>query len=55
MRNRYIVFELIAKKALGLHSLSAYMQSYLDDSSEVFIYSAEHMSSFGAPHLRGRA
>ena len=48
-------FELIAKKALGLHSLPAYMQSYLDDSSEVFMYSAEHMRSFGAPHLRGGA
>ena len=55
MRNRYIVFELIAKKALGLHALPAYMQSYLDDSSEVFMYSAEHVSSFGAPYLRGGA
>ena len=55
MRNKYIVFELIAKKALGLHALLAYMQSYLDDSSEVFMYSAEHVSSFGAPHLRGGA
>ena len=53
MRNRYIVCELIAKKALGLHALPAFLQSYLDDSSEVFIYSAEHMSSFGTPHLRG--
>ena len=55
MRNRYIVFELVAKKALGLHSLPAYMQLYLDDSSEVFIYSAEYVSLFGAPHLRGGA
>ena len=55
MHNRYIVFELIAKKALGFHVLPAYMQSYLDDSSEVFMYSAEHVSSFGAPHLRGGA
>ena len=31
------------------------MQSYLDDSSEVFMYSTEHMSSFGAPHLKGGA
>ena len=53
MRNKYIIFELIAKKAFGLHSLPAYMQSYLDNSSEVFMYSAEHVSSFGAPHLRG--
>ena len=55
MRNMYIVFELIAKKALRLHALPAYMQSYLDDSFEVFMYSAEHVSSFGAPHLRGGA
>ena len=55
MRNRYIVFELIAKKALGFHALPAFLQSYLDDSSEVFMYSAKHMSSFGAPHLRGGA
>ena len=55
MHNRYIVFELIAKKGLGLHSLPAYMQSYLDDSSEVFMYSAEHVSSFGAPHFKGGA
>ena len=55
MRNRYIVFEFIAKKALELHALSAYMQSYLDDSSKVFMYSAEHVSSFGASHLRGGA
>ena len=55
MHNRYIVFELIAKKVLGLHALPAFMQSYLDDSSEVFMYSAEHVSSFGAPHLRGGA
>ena len=55
MRNRYIVCELIAKKALGLHALPAFLQSYLDDSSEVFMYSAEHVSSFGAPHLRGGA
>ena len=52
MRNRYIVFGLIAKKVLGLHSLPAYMRSYLEDSSEEF---AEHVSSFGAPHLRGKA
>ena len=50
MRTRYI-----AKKALGLHSLPEYMQSYLDDSFKLFMYSAEHVSSFGAPHLRGRA
>ena len=55
MCNRYIIFELIAKKALGLHALPAYMQSYLDDSSEVIMYSAKHVSSFGAPHLRGGA
>ena len=55
MRNRYIVFELIAKKALGLHALPAYMQFYLDDSFKVFMYSVEHVSSFGAPHLRGGA
>ena len=55
MRNRYIVCELIAKKALGLHALPAFLQSYLDDSSEVFMYSAEHVSSFGTPHLRGGA
>ena len=55
MRNKYIVFELIAKKALELHALPAYMQSYLDDSSKVFMYSAEYVSSFGAPHLRGGA
>ena len=55
MSNRYIAFELIAKKALGLHSLPAYMQSYLDDSSEVFMYFAEYVSSFGAPHLRDGA
>ena len=34
MRNKYIVCELIAKKALGLHALPAFLQSYLDDSSE---------------------
>ena len=55
MCNMYIIFELIAKKALGLHSLPAYMQSYLDNFSEVLMYSAEHVSLFGAPHLRGRA
>ena len=55
MRNRYIVCKLIAKKALGLHALPAFLQSYLDDSSEVFMYSAEHVSSFGTPHLRGGA
>ena len=55
MRNKYIVCELIAKKALGLHALPAFLQSYLDDSSEVFMYSAEHVSSFGTPHLRGGA
>ena len=53
--NRYIVFEFIAKKALELHALPAYMQSYLDDSSKVFMYSADYVSSFGTPHLRGRA
>ena len=55
MCNRYIVCELIAKKALELHALPVFLQSYLDDSSEVFMYSTEHVSSFGAPHLRGRA
>ena len=55
MRNRYILFELTTKDALGLHSLSAYLQSYMDNFSEVFMYSAEYMSSFGAPHLRGGA
>ena len=55
MRNKYIFLELIAKKALGLHALPAYMQSYLDDSSKIFMYSVEHVSSFGAPHLRGGA
>ena len=53
IRNKYIPFELTAKDALGLHSLPAYLQWYMDDSSEVFMYSAEHVSSFGAPHLRG--
>ena len=55
MRNRYIVCELIAKKALRLHALPAFLQSYLDDSSEVFMYSAEHVSLFGTPHLKGGA
>ena len=55
MHNKYIILELIAKKALGLHSLPAYMKLYLDDSSKVFMYSAKHMNSFGAPHLRGTA
>ena len=55
MRNRYILFELTAKDALGLHSLPAYLQSYMDNSSKVFMYSAEHVSSFGAPHLRDGA
>ena len=55
MRNTYIVCELIAKKALGLHALLAFLQSYLDDSSEVFMHSAKHVSLFGAPHLRGGA
>ena len=31
MCNRYIVCELIAKKALGLHALPAFLQSYLDN------------------------
>ena len=55
MHNKYIIFELTAKEALGLHSLPAYLQSYIDDSSEVFIYCAKHVSSFGALHLRGGA
>ena len=55
MCNKYIIFGLIAKKALGLHFLPAYLQSYIDDSSEVFIYSAVHVSSFGASHLRSGA
>ena len=55
MHNRYILFELTAKDALRLHSLPAYLQSYMDDSSEVFMYSAEYVSSFGAPHFRGGA
>ena len=55
MRNRYILFELTTKDALGLHSLPTYLQSYMDNSSEVFMYFAEDVSSFGALHLRGGA
>ena len=55
MCNRYILFELTANDALRLHSLPAYLESYIDNSSEVFMYSAEHMRSFGALHLRGGA
>ena len=52
MRNRYILFELTAKDTLRFHSLPAYLQSDMDNFSEVFMYSAEHVSSFGSPHLR---
>ena len=52
MRNRYILFEFNAKDALRLHSMLAYLQSYMDDSSKVFMYSAEHVSTIGAPHLK---
>ena len=55
MCNRYILFELTTKDALGLHSLSTYLQLYMDDSSKVFMYSTEYMSSFGALHLKGGA
>ena len=55
MCNRYIHLELVAKDALGLHSLSVYLQSYVDNSSKVFMYSAAHMSTFGTSHLRGSA
>ena len=51
----YIHLELVAKDALRLHSMLAYLQSYMDNSSKVFMYSTAHMSIFGAPHLKDGA
>ena len=55
MRNKYIHHKLVGKDALRLHFVLAYLQLYVDDSSMVFMYSAVHMSMFGAPHLKGGA
>ena len=55
MHNRYIHLELVAKDALGLYFVPAYLQSYVDNSFKVFMYSAAHMSTFGALHFRGGA
>ena len=55
IHNRYIHLEFVAKDSFGLHFVLAYLQSYVDNSSKVFMYSTAHVSTFGALHLRGGA
>ena len=51
--NRYVYHELVAKDALASSFVPGYLQSYVDDFFEVFIYTLEQVERFGLPHPRG--
>ena len=51
--NRCVYCELVAKDALASIFVRTYLQSYVDDSSEVFIYTSEQVERFGSSFLRG--
>ena len=51
--NRYVYRELVAKDTLASFFVLVYLQSYVDNFSEVFIYTSEQVERFGLPHLRG--
>ena len=55
MHISYVHHELVGKEELGLHFVRIYLQSYVDNTSKVFMYFVTHMSTFGALHLRGGA
>ena len=55
MHNMYVHHELVGKHVLGLLFVPAYLQSYVDNALEDFIYSTTHISTFDAPHLKGSA